>query len=445
MNAYVQRVLEGLRHRYVNEPEFLQAAQEMLTSLSPVFNQHPEFEQASLLERFVEPERILIFRVPWVDDQGKPQVNRAYRVQFNSAIGPYKGGMRFHPSVTLSVLKFLALEQTLKNSLTGMPIGGGKGGSDFDPKGKSEREVMRFCQSLMTELFRHIGPSVDVPAGDIGVGAREVGYMAGQHKRLTNSFDGSFTGKGLTFGGSIGRTQATGYGLLYLTDAMLRANRLSIKGMKVVVSGSGNVAIYAAEKATELGAQVVAMSDSGGSVTDEAGINLELLKQIKFEERGRISEYPARAGRGRFREGAASIWQVPCDLALPCATQNELDLDSAQALVKNGVKAVAEGANMPTTLEATEFFQKNQVLFASGKAANAGGVSVSALEMSQNAMRLSWSFEEVDRQLKDIMENIFRSISETAAKYGKPTDYVTGANIAGFLKVAEAMMAQGVV
>ena len=445
MNAYVQRVLEGLRHRYVNEPEFLQAAQEMLTSLSPVFNQHPEFEQASLLERFVEPERILIFRVPWVDDQGKPQVNRAYRVQFNSAIGPYKGGMRFHPSVTLSVLKFLALEQTLKNSLTGMPIGGGKGGSDFDPKGKSEREVMRFCQSLMTELFRHIGPSVDVPAGDIGVGAREVGYMAGQHKRLTNSFDGSFTGKGLTFGGSIGRTQATGYGLLYLTDAMLRANRLAIKGMKVVVSGSGNVAIYAAEKATELGAQVVAMSDSGGSVTDEAGINLELLKQIKFEERGRISEYPARAGRGRFREGAASIWQVPCDLALPCATQNELDLDSAQALVKNGVKAVAEGANMPTTLEATEFFQKNQVLFASGKAANAGGVSVSALEMSQNAMRLSWSFEEVDRQLKDIMENIFRSISETAAKYGKPTDYVTGANIAGFLKVAEAMMAQGVV
>jgi len=445
MNAYVQRALEGLRHRYVNEPEFLQAAQEMLVSLSPVFNQHPEFEQASLLERFVEPERILIFRVHWVDDQGRPQVNRAYRVQFNSAIGPYKGGMRFHPSVTLSVLKFLALEQTLKNSLTGMPIGGGKGGSDFDPKGKSEREVMRFCQSLMTELFRHIGPSVDVPAGDIGVGAREVGYMAGQHKRLTNRFDGTFTGKGLSFGGSIGRTQATGYGLMYLTDAMLKANRLSIDGMTAVVSGSGNVAIYAAEKATELGARVIAMSDSGGSVRDDAGINLELMKQIKFEERGRISEYPARAGRGSFREGAASIWQVPCDLALPCATQNELDLESAQALVKNGVMAVAEGANMPTTLEATEFFQKNQVLFASGKAANAGGVSVSALEMSQNAMRLSWGFEEVDRQLKDIMENIFRSISETAAKYGKPTDYVTGANIAGFLKVAEAMMAQGVV
>ena len=445
MNAYVQRVLEGLKRRYVNEPEFLQAAQEMLASLSPVFNQHPEFEQANLLERFVEPERVLIFRVPWVDDQGRPQVNRAYRVQFNSAIGPYKGGMRFHPSVTLSVLKFLALEQTLKNSLTGMPIGGGKGGSDFDPKGKSEREVMRFCQSLMTELFRHIGPSVDVPAGDIGVGAREVGYMAGQHKRLTNRFDGTFTGKGLSFGGSIGRTQATGYGLMYLTDAMLKANRLSIDGMTAVVSGSGNVAIYAAEKATELGARVIAMSDSGGSVRDDAGINLELMKQIKFEERGRISEYPARAGRGSFREGAASIWQVPCDLALPCATQNELDLDSAQALVKNGVMAVAEGANMPTTLEATEFFQKNQVLFASGKAANAGGVSVSALEMSQNAMRLSWGFEEVDRQLKDIMENIFKSISETAAKYGKPTDYVTGANIAGFLKVAEAMMAQGVV
>ena len=445
MNAYVSQTLKDLQQRYHNEPEFLQAAGEMLGSLSPVFDQHPEFEQANLLARFVEPERVLIFRVPWVDDSGRPQVNRAYRVQFNSAIGPYKGGMRFHPSVNLSVLKFLGLEQTLKNSLTGMPIGGGKGGSDFDPKGKSGGEVMRFCQSLMTELFRHIGPSVDVPAGDIGVGAREVGFMVGQHKRLTNQFDGTFTGKGLSFGGSIGRTQATGYGLLYLTDAMLQANGLSLAGMKALVSGSGNVAIYAAEKAAELGARVIAMSDSGGSVVDEAGIKLDLMKQIKFAERGRISEYPARAGRGIYHEGAASIWQTPCDLALPCATQNELDLSSAQALVKNGVKAVAEGANMPTTLEATEFFQKNQVLFASGKAANAGGVSVSALEMSQNAMRLSWSFEEVDRQLQDIMKNIFRSISETAARYGDPKDYVAGANIAGFMKVAEAMMAQGVV
>lgn len=445
MNAYVQSVLSGLKQRYAHETEFLQAAQEMLHSLSPVFDQHPEFIEANLLERFVEAERIIIFRVPWVDDKGKPQVNRAYRVQHSLAIGPYKGGMRFHPNVNLSILKFLALEQTLKNSLTGLPIGGGKGGSDFDPKGKSEQEVMRFCQSLMTELYRHIGASVDVPAGDIGVGAREVGYMVGQYKRLVNQYDGTFTGKGLTFGGSIGRTQATGYGLLYLVDAMLKANKLDIKGMKAVVSGSGNVAIYAAEKAAEMGARVIAMSDSGGCVVDEQGIDLNVLKQIKFVERGRISEYPNRAGRGEFRAGADTIWRVPCELALPCATQNELDLASAKILVQNGVKAVAEGANMPATLDATAHFMQHKVLFVSGKAANAGGVSVSALEMSQNAMRLSWDFEEVDRQLKGIMENIFDTISKTAAQYGDPHDYVTGANIAGFLKVAEAMMAQGVV
>ena len=445
MNAYVQSVLSGLKQRYAHETEFLQAAQEMLHSLSPVFDQHPEFIEANLLERFVEADRIIIFRVPWVDDKGKPQVNRAYRVQHSMAIGPYKGGMRFHPNVNLSILKFLALEQTLKNSLTGLPIGGGKGGSDFDPKGKSEQEVMRFCQSLMTELYRHIGASVDVPAGDIGVGAREVGYMVGQYKRLVNQYDGTFTGKGLTFGGSIGRTQATGYGLLYLVDAMLKANKLDIKGMKAVVSGSGNVAIYAAEKAAEMGARVIAMSDSGGCVVDEQGIDLNVLKQIKFVERGRISEYPNRAGRGEFRAGADTIWRVPCELALPCATQNELDLASAKILVQNGVKAVAEGANMPATLDATAHFMQHKVLFVSGKAANAGGVSVSALEMSQNAMRLSWDFEEVDRQLKGIMENIFDTISKTAAQYGDPHDYVTGANIAGFLKVAEAMMAQGVV
>ena len=445
MNPYVSRVLEEVKARYAHEREFLQAAQEMLPSLSSVFDQHPEYEQAGLLERFIEPERVIIFRVPWVDDQGRPRVNRAYRVQFSSAIGPYKGGIRFHPSVNLGILKFLALEQTLKNSLTGLPIGGGKGGSDFDPKGKSDGEVMRFCQSLINELYRHIGASIDVPAGDIGVGAREVGYMYGQYKRLTGLYDGTYTGKGLSFGGSSGRTQATGYGLLYLVDAMLRQNGLNIAGMRVIVSGSGNVAIHAAEKAMQMGALVIAMSDSNGSVYDSEGVQLEVIRQIKLQERGRISDYPRRAGRGEYREGAAGIWQHRCDLALPCATQNELDLDSAVALVKGGVKAVAEGANMPTTLEATAFFQSQGVLFASGKAANAGGVAVSALEMSQNAMRLNWTLEEVDRQLKDIMERIFEKVSQTAARYARPGDYVTGANIAGFLKVAEAMMAQGVV
>lgn len=444
MNAYVQKVLSDLQARFAHEKEFLQAAEEMLTTLSDVFDAHPEYEKAGLLERFVEPERVIMFRVPWVDDKGQVQVNRAFRVQFNSAIGPYKGGMRFHPSVNLGVLKFLGLEQTLKNSLTGLPIGGGKGGSDFDPKGKSDLEVMRFCHSLMNELYRHIGADVDVPAGDIGVGAREVGYMYGQYKRLTGEYTGAYTGKGLSFGGSIGRTQATGYGLLYLVDAMLKANNLSIKGMRTVVSGSGNVAIFAAQKASEMGALVIAMSDSGGYVVDEKGIDLETIKAIKLTERGRISEYPARAGRGQYFEGG-DIWQTACDLALPCATQNELPISSAKALVQNGVKAVAEGANMPTTLEATHYFQEQGVLFASGKAANAGGVAVSALEMSQNSMRLSWSAQEVDSKLFHIMNDIFANISKTAERYGHPKDYVKGANIAGFLKVAEAMLAQGVV
>ncbi len=444
MNAYVQKVLSDLQARNAHEKEFLQAAEEMLVSLSPVFDAHPEYEKAGLLERFVEPERVILFRVPWVDDKGQAQVNRAYRVQFNSAIGPYKGGMRFHPSVNLSVLKFLGLEQTLKNSLTGLPIGGGKGGSDFDPKGKSDNEVMRFCQSLLTELYRHIGADVDVPAGDIGVGAREVGYMYGQYKRITGQYTGAYTGKGLTFGGSAGRTQATGYGLLYLVSAMLKANGLNISGMNTVISGSGNVAIYAAEKARQMGAVVIAMSDSNGYVVDHEGIALDVVMDIKLKERGRISEYPARAGRGVYVDGG-DIWQTPCDLALPCATQNELPLESAKALVKNGVKAVAEGANMPTTLDATHYLQDKGVLFVSGKAANAGGVAVSALEMSQNAMRLSWDADEVDDKLQVIMNNIFKNIASTAAKYGNPTDYVSGANIAGFLKVAEAMMAQGVV
>ena len=445
MNSYVERIISDLKLRYAHEVEFLQAAQEMLGSLSPVFDQHPEFERSGILERFVEPERVLIFRVPWVDDQGRPRVNRAYRVQFSSALGPYKGGMRFHPSVSLSILKFLALEQTLKNSLTGLPIGGGKGGSDFDPKGKSDNEVMRFCQSLMTELYRHIGASIDIPAGDIGVGAREVGFMYGQYKRLTGQHNGAFTGKGLTFGGSNVRTQATGYGLLYLVDAMLKANGLNIKGMKTVISGSGNVAIYAAEKALQMGAKVVAMNDSNGCIHDEEGIDLDLIKQIKLLERGRISEYPARALRGEYLAGADCIWQIPCELALPCATQNELSLDSAKTLVDHGVKAVAEGANMPATLEATICFQQNGVLFASGKAANAGGVAVSALEMSQNAMRISWSFEKVDSELQGIMDQIFATVSRTAAQYTQAGDYAAGANIAGFLKVAEAMMAQGLV
>ncbi len=446
MNAYTSRVLEGLKVRNAHEPEFIQAATEILNSISPVFDKHPEYEAAGLLERFVEPERVIIFRVPWIDDQGKPQVNRAYRVQYNSAIGPYKGGIRLHPSVNLGILKFLGMEQILKNSLTGLPIGGGKGGCDFDPKGKSDNEVMRFCQSFMTELFKYVGADTDVPAGDIGTGAREIGYMYGQYKRITGLYEGVLTGKGLTYGGSLGRKQATGYGLCYFVKNMLEANGKTVEGQTVLVSGSGNVAIYAAEKITEMGAKVVAMSDSNGYVYDANGINLDVVKQIKEVERGRIKEYAARVPGSVYTEGCKGIWTIPCDIALPCATQNELDGEAAKALVANGCYAVGEGANMPSTLEATETFLQNDVLFAPGKAANAGGVATSALEMSQNSMRLSWSFEEVDEKLKGIMKGIFTQCAAAAKEYGdKPTNYVIGANIAGFLKVAEAMMAQGVV
>ena len=444
MNAYTSRILEGLKQRNANESEFLQAATEILESISPVFDKHPEYEQAGLLERFVEPERVILFRIPWVDDQGKVQVNRGYRVQFNSAIGPYKGGLRFHPSVNLSILKFLGFEQVLKNSLTGLPIGGGKGGSDFDPKGKSDREVMAFCQSLMTELYRHIGADTDVPAGDIGVGGREIGYLYGQYKRLTGLYEGVLTGKGLSYGGSLARTQATGYGLCYFVKNMLEANGKTLSGQTVVVSGSGNVAIYACEKATQMGAKVVAMSDSNGYVYDKDGIKLDVVKQIKEVERGRIKEYAARVPGAEYHEGCRGIWTIPCDVALPCATQNELDAEGAKALISNGCFAVGEGANMPSTLEATELFLQNGVLFAPGKAANAGGVATSALEMSQNSARLSWTFDEVDEKLKGIMANIFAKCAEAAKEYGdKPTNYVIGANIAGFLKVADAMMAQG--
>ena len=444
MNAYTSRVLEGLKQRNANESEFLQAATEILESISPVFDKHPEYEKAGLLERFVEPERVILFRIPWVDDQGKVQVNRGYRVQFNSAIGPYKGGLRFHPSVNLSILKFLGFEQVLKNSLTGLPIGGGKGGSDFDPKGKSDREVMAFCQSLMTELYRHIGADTDVPAGDIGVGGREIGYLYGQYKRLTGLYEGVLTGKGLSYGGSLARTQATGYGLCYFVKNMLKANGKTLSGQTVLVSGSGNVAIYACEKATQMGAKVVAMSDSNGYVYDKDGIKLDVVKQIKEVERGRIKEYAARVPGAEYHEGCRGIWTIPCDVALPCATQNELDAEGAKALIANGCFAVGEGANMPSTLEATELFLQNGVLFAPGKAANAGGVATSALEMSQNSARLSWTFDEVDEKLKGIMANIFAKCAEAAKEYGdKPTNYVIGANIAGFLKVADAMMAQG--
>ena len=444
MNAYTSRILEGLKQRNANESEFLQAATEILESISPVFDKHPEYEKAGLLERFVEPERVILFRIPWVDDQGKVQVNRGYRVQFNSAIGPYKGGLRFHPSVNLSILKFLGFEQVLKNSLTGLPIGGGKGGSDFDPKGKSDREVMAFCQSLMTELYRHIGADTDVPAGDIGVGGREIGYLYGQYKRLTGLYEGVLTGKGLSYGGSLARTQATGYGLCYFVKNMLEANGKTLSGQTVVISGSGNVAIYACEKATQMGAKVVAMSDSNGYVYDKDGIKLDVVKQIKEVERGRIKEYAARVPGAEYHEGCRGIWTIPCDVALPCATQNELDAEGAKALIANGCFAVGEGANMPSTLEATELFLQNGVLFAPGKAANAGGVATSALEMSQNSARLSWTFDEVDEKLKGIMANIFAKCAEAAKEYGdKPTNYVIGANIAGFLKVADAMMAQG--
>lgn len=443
--SYVDEIMESVVKKNPAEPEFHQAVKEVLESLRVVVEANEEkFRKEALLERIVEPERVVMFRVPWVDDNGQVQVNKGYRVQFNSAIGPYKGGLRLHPSVNLGIIKFLGFEQIFKNSLTGLPIGGGKGGSDFDPKGKSDREVMAFCQSFMTELCKHIGADTDVPAGDIGTGAREIGYMYGQYKRIKNVYEGVLTGKGLTYGGSLARKEATGYGLLYLTDEMLRINGKEIAGKTVAISGSGNVAIYAAEKATELGAKVVTVSDSTGWVYDAEGIDLDALKEIKEVKRARLTEYKNYRPNSEYHEGKG-VWSVKVDIALPCATQNELDLEDAKALVANGVLAVAEGANMPTTLEATEYFQANGVLFAPGKAANAGGVATSALEMSQNSERLSWTFEEVDSKLKNIMVNICHNMAAAAEKYGAKGNYVVGANIAGFEKVVDAMMAQGVV
>ena len=443
-SEYLAKVYDNVCKRNANEPEFLQAVKEVLESLEPVVERRPDIVKAGVIDRIVEPERGIQFRISWVDDNGNVQVNRGFRYQFNSAIGPYKGGLRLHPSVNASVIKFLGFEQIFKNSLTGLPMGGGKGGSDFDPKGKSDAEVMRFCQSFMTELSKHIGADTDVPAGDIGVGAREIGYLFGQYKRLRNEFTGVLTGKGLTYGGSLARTEATGYGLCYFTDEMLKAAGDSFKGKTVVISGSGNVAIYATEKATALGGKVIALSDSSGYVVDKDGIKLDVVKQIKEVERKRISEYAARVPGAEFHEGCKGIWTVPCDIALPCATQNELDAESAAILVKNGCKAVAEGANMPSTPEAIETFQKNGVLFGPAKAANAGGVATSGLEMSQNSMRLSWTFEEVDEKLHGIMVNIYKNAAAAAKEYGMEGNLVAGANIAGFLKVADAMMWQGV-
>ena len=444
--TYVERVLDDLKKRNPNEKEFHQAATEILLTLEPVINAHPEYEKAALLERFTEPERTILFRVPWVDDNGNVHVNKGYRVQFNSAIGPYKGGLRFHPSVNLSVIKFLGLEQILKNSLTGLPIGGGKGGSDFDPKGKSDREIMAFCQSFMTELFRHIGADTDVPAGDIGVGAREVGYLFGQYKRIRDEHVGVLTGRGLSYGGSLIRKEATGYGLVYITAEAMKLRGDSFENKTTIVSGSGNVAIYACEKAQQLGAKVVAMYDSNGYIYDPNGIQLDVVKQIKEVERARIKEYAARVPGSKYVEGCKGIWTIPCDVALPCATQNEIDAESAATLVKNGVQYVGEGANMPSTLEAIEIFQNaKNVVFLPAKAANAGGVATSALEMAQSSGRLYWSSEEVDAKLKTIMVNIYHNIDNAAKKYGFEGNYVMGANIAGFEKVAEAMMAHGIV
>ncbi len=446
--SYSEKVLEQLKQKNSSEPEFIQAATEVLESLQPVLDKHPEYEAASLLERLVEPERQIMFRVPWVDDNGKVQVNRGFRVQYNSAIGPYKGGLRLHPSVNLGIIKFLGFEQIFKNSLTGLPIGGGKGGSDFDPKGKSDREVMAFCQSFMTELYRHIGADTDVPAGDIGTGAREIGFMYGQYKRIRDCYEGVLTGKGLTWGGSLVRTEATGYGLVYFANEMLKEKGTDFAGKTVVVSGSGNVAIYATEKVHQLGGKVVALSDSNGWIYDEEGIDLAAVKEIKEVKRGRIKEYLQYRLNAKYTEGKG-IWSVKCDVALPCATQNELLIDDAKMLVANGCKVVAEGANMPTTLDATKYLQENGVYFAPGKASNAGGVATSALEMSQNSQRLSWTFEEVDAKLHDIMVNIYKSASAAADEYGAQVggnkNLVLGANVAGFLKVADAMMAQGIV
>ncbi len=446
MKQYVQDVLDIVKKRNPEQVEFQNTVYEVLSTIVPALEKNPKYKEAKILERMVEAERIVIFRVPWQDDKGETHINRGYRVQMNSAIGPYKGGLRFHPSVNLSILKFLAFEQVFKNSLTGLPIGGGKGGADFDPKGKSDNEVMKFCQSFMTELYRHIGPHVDVPAGDIGVGGREIGYLFGQYKRIRDAYDSAvLTGKGLTYGGSLARTEATGYGLLYFVKNMLDAKNISLKGKTVVVSGSGNVATYAIEKAQEFGAKVVTCSDSNGYVYDPNGIDLAAVKEIKEVRRGRIKEYAASHPQAEYHEGCKGVWTVKCDVALPCATQSEIDLESAKALVANGCQVVGEGANMPSTLDAIAYFQEKHVLFAPAKAANAGGVAVSALEMSQNSERLSWTFEEVDGRLKDIMANIYQNAKKNAEEYGDPDNLVMGANIAAFVKVADTMLAQGLV
>lgn len=442
--SYVDSVIEQVKAKNANEPEFIQAVTEVLTSLKPVIDANPEYEKAGLLERIVEPERAIMFRVPWVDDSGKVQVNRGFRVQFNSCLGPYKGGLRLHPSVNLGIIKFLGFEQIFKNSLTTLPMGGGKGGSDFDPKGKSDAEVMRFCQSFMTELCKHVGADTDVPAGDIGTGAREIGYMFGQYKRIRNVWEGVLTGKGLSYGGSLARTEATGYGLIYFVQEYLKGKGDSFEGKTVAVSGSGNVAIYATEKAQQLGAKVVTLSDSTGWIYDANGIDLDLVKQIKEVERGRISEYAKRREGVEYHEGRG-VWTIKVDIALPCATQNELFIEDAKMLAANGCQIVAEGANMPTTMDATQYLQENGVVFMPGKAANAGGVATSGLEMSQNSERLSWSFEEVDAKLQGIMVNIFHAADDAAREYGVEGDYVAGANIAGFKKLADAMLAQGIV
>ena len=442
--SYAQSILEQVKAKNPGEDLFIQAVAEVLESLEPVFEAHPEYEAAGLLERIVEPERVVMFRVPWVDDEGKVQVNRGYRVEFNSALGPYKGGLRFNPAVTLGMIKFLGFEQIFKNSLTTLPMGGGKGGSDFDPKGKSDMEVMRFCQSFMTELCRHIGPNTDVPAGDWGVGGREIGYLFGQYKRIRNEFTGVLTGKGLTFGGSLVRNEATGYGLIYIVEEYLKSVNDSFEGKTVVINGAGNVATYACEKAQQLGANVVAVSDTKGWVYDPAGIKVEVVKQIKQVERGSLASYAERVEGAEYHEGS-DVWSVACDIALPCAKENTLLIDDAKTLVANGCKIVAEGANMPTTLDATKYLLEQGVAFLPGKAANAGGVATSGLEMSQNSERLSWTFEDVDAKLKGIMVNIFHAIDDAAKRYGHEGNYVVGANIAGFEKVADAMMAQGVV
>ena len=442
---YLEKVMQTVISRNKSENEFHQAVREVLESIEPVLEKHPEYIESGIIETLVEPERVIKFRVPWVDDNGRVQINRGFRVQFSSAIGPYKGGLRFHPSVYEGIVKFLGFEQIFKNSLTGLPIGGAKGGSDFDPKGKSDGEIMRFCQSFMTELSKHIGYNTDIPAGDIGVGAREIGYMFGQYKRIRNGFTGVLTGKGLTYGGSLVRTEATGYGLCYFTEEMLKEKGTDFKTKTVVISGSGNVAIYAAQKAAECGAKVVAMSDSGGYIYDKKGIDLDLVKRIKEIRRGRIAEYKDIYNEAEYVSDCRKIWRIPCDIALPCATENELDIESARALVENGCIAIAEGANMPSTPEAVEYFIDNGILFGPAKAANAGGVATSALEMSQNSMRYSWGFDKVDAMLREIMVNIYRSSSDAAAQYGKRGNLVVGANIAGFIKVADAMLSHGVV